>query len=399
MLNDRQAEHIPGCNMAFYKWALTQIGGFDPIFHQAGDDVDICWRLQQAGHRIGFNPAGFVWHYRRSTIRAYLKQQHGYGEAEALLVRKHPECFNSLGGNLWHGRIYGTSKFGVLIRAPIIYRGRFGSAGYQSVYAADPPLTLMICTTLEYYVLVLLPLGVLATVFHQLLPLAVVGLLIPVGVCVAAGAQAALAKAKQRWWSRALVALLFFFQPIVRAWARYQGRLLVHPTLIAPQQSLDSLALRDSQQRLGEAQYWAEQPIDRLGWTGAILARLDQHGWPNKADIGWSEYDVEVYDTRWCRLQLTTVAEDHPESKQLIRCRLRARWALRTKVAFWLLCGLELLLCGLLAGRQPWLWLVLLTLPLFAYFIHRQQRNLQSIITILLDEIAREWNLTKITKT
>ena len=44
MLTDRQAEHIPGCNMAFYKWALAQVGGFDPIFHRAGDDVDLCWR-------------------------------------------------------------------------------------------------------------------------------------------------------------------------------------------------------------------------------------------------------------------------------------------------------------------------------------------------------------------
>src|SRR2546422_5242134 len=45
MLNDQAAEHIPGCNMAFWKRALEDIGGFDPIFTKAGDDVDICWRL------------------------------------------------------------------------------------------------------------------------------------------------------------------------------------------------------------------------------------------------------------------------------------------------------------------------------------------------------------------
>ena len=136
MLTDRQAEHIPGCNMAFYKWALEQIGGFDPIFRQAGDDVDLCWRLQQAGLKIGFSPAAFVWHYRRSTIGAYLRQQRGYGEAEALLVRKHPECFNSFGGSLWRGRIYTASRFGDLMRPPIIYRGLFGSAGFQFLYAS-----------------------------------------------------------------------------------------------------------------------------------------------------------------------------------------------------------------------------------------------------------------------
>ena len=88
----------------------------------------------------------------------------------------------------------------------------------------------MVCTTLEYHVLVTLPLWVLSVTFHPLLPLAITSLLISLGVCVAAGAQAALPRKKTRWWSRPLVALLFFLQPIVRGWARYQGRLLVRPT-------------------------------------------------------------------------------------------------------------------------------------------------------------------------
>ncbi|MCX6893435.1 MAG: glycosyltransferase [Verrucomicrobia bacterium] len=396
MLSDRQAEHIPGCNMAVYKWALAEIGGFDPIFHKAGDDVDVCWRLQQAGCKIGFSPAAFVWHYRRSTVGAYLKQQHGYGEAEALLVRKHPECFNSIGGSLWHGRIYTPSQFGVFIRPPIIYRGRFGSAGFQFLYTAEPALTLMVCTRIEYHVLVTLPLWVLSATFHPLLPLAITSLLISVGVCAAAGAQAALPKDKTRWWSRPLVAMMFLLQPVIRGWARYQGRLLVHPAPLAPQQTLDSIALRDRGQSLREVRYWAEKPVDRLAWADGILGRLDERGWPNKADIGWSEYDVEIHDTRWSRLQLTTVAEAHAGNKQLIRCRLRACWALRTKVAFWSLCGFEFLVCGLLGSRFPSLWLLLLTLPLFAWFIRRQERNLQSMIAVLLDELAKEWKLAKV---
>jgi hypothetical protein len=256
----------------------------------------------------------------------------------------------------------------------------------------------MVCTTLEYHVLLTLPLWVLSATFHHLLPLAITSLLVSVGVCVAAGAQAALPKAKTRWWSRPLVAMLFLLQPVVRGWARYQGRLLVRPAPSAPEQTLDSIALRESKQCLREVCYWAEQPVDRLAWAGAVLRRLDQHGWPNKADVGWSEYDVEIYDTRWSRLQLATATEVHPGGKQLIRCRLRAFWALRTKVAFWSLCALELLVCGFLGSRLPWLWVVLLTLPLCAWFIHRQQRNLQSMIAVLLDELAKEWKLTKVTQ-
>src|SRR5947199_7465072 len=178
MVTDRQAEHIPGCNMAFEREVLLEIGGFDPTFRRAGDDVDLCWRVQQAGHKIGFSPAAFVWHYRRSTIGAYLKQQSGYGAAEALLVRKHPEYFNLFGGSIWRGRIYTASKFGVLVRRSIIYRGLFGSAGFQSLYASAPAATLMLCTTLEYHLLITLPLWLLSLTFHYLLPLAITSLAI-----------------------------------------------------------------------------------------------------------------------------------------------------------------------------------------------------------------------------
>jgi hypothetical protein len=64
-------------------------------------------------------------------------------------------------------------------------------------------------------------------------------------------------------------------------------------------------------------------------------------------------------------------------------------------VAFWSLCGFELLICGLLGPKLPWLWLLLLTLPLFVWFIRRQQRNLQSIMVVFLDELAKEWRLAK----
>ena len=104
--------------------------------------MDVCWRLQQRGFRIGFSPAGFVWHYRRSTVRAYLRQQSGYGEAEAMLVRRHPEYFNSFGGSVWQGRIYTASKFGLTFRRPIIYHGLFATGFFQSLYrrASRPPL-------------------------------------------------------------------------------------------------------------------------------------------------------------------------------------------------------------------------------------------------------------------
>src|SRR6516165_3211357 len=106
LLSDELAEHIPGCNMAYRKEALVAIGGFDPRFRAAGDDVDICWRLQDHGWTIGFCPTAVVWHHRRNSIRAFWKQQYGYGKAEAQLEDKWPQRCSALGDIRWAGRIY-----------------------------------------------------------------------------------------------------------------------------------------------------------------------------------------------------------------------------------------------------------------------------------------------------
>ena len=139
LLSDTEAEHIPGCNMAFRKTALQAIGGFDPQFRTAGDDVDVCWRLQQQGWTIGFSPAAMVWHHRRNAVRTYWKQQQGYGKAEALLEKKWPEKYNVLGHLSWAGRLYGKGSTRVTSWSQgRIYQGTWGSALFQSIYARAP---------------------------------------------------------------------------------------------------------------------------------------------------------------------------------------------------------------------------------------------------------------------
>jgi hypothetical protein len=374
----------------------------EPVIHQhdeppACDDKRRQERLQQAGFKIGFSAAAFVWHYRRSTLGAYLKQQRGYGEAEALLVRKHPEYFNAFGNSMWRGRIYAASKYGlVLKRDPIIYHGVFGSAPFQTLYAAQPALTLMLPTTLEYHVFITLPLWVLSVTFPALLPVAIASLLISVAFCAAAGAQATMQKTKRRWWSRPLVTLLFFLQPIVRGWERYQSRLALRLTSEPTRETLDSVSLRESGAALDEVRYWAEQRIERVDFVARILRELEQRGWPSRSDIGWCEFDVEVFGNRWSKVQLVTVTEDHPRQRQLIRCRLRARWSSQALAVFWLLVAFEAVVVGFLGGWKSWWALLLLTLPLFAYFLTRQKRHLQSQLVVFLDDLAKELNLIKV---
>jgi glycosyltransferase involved in cell wall biosynthesis len=396
MLTDRLAEHIPGCNMAFYKWALDDIGGFDPIFRKAGDDVDVCWCLQQQGYEIGFSPGGFVWHYRRSTAKDYLKQQRGYGEAEALLVHRHPEYFNWFGGSQWQGRIYSQAKFGVLTRQPMIYHGWFGSGFFQTLYSPAPSFTLMLLTSFEYHVLITLPMIVLAAMFRSLIPTTAGVLLLPIAVCAAAALQADIPQNRRRFWSRPLVALLFFLQPIVRGWERYKGRLDAPRSRLAARENLESLAREGKELAFDQLEYWNDKGIDRLDFLNIVLERLDQRGWPNKADSGWNNYDIEIYGSAWSHLQLLTVSEILGQGKQLLRCRLRPVWSLFAKATFWVTLGAQLLVIGLLGQSFWWLALLLITVPAFVWVIAKEQSDLQRVVSVFLDEIASDLKLKKI---
>ena len=139
MMDDEEAEHLPGCNLVVTRAAFQAIGGFDPQFHAAGDDVDFCWRLRDAGFRLGFAPGAFVWHWRRPSIRAFLHQQLGYGHAERLLLAKHPARFTRRGGPRWQGFVYGGGPVRVM-PGSVIYHGPMGEAGYQAVVNRMLPL-------------------------------------------------------------------------------------------------------------------------------------------------------------------------------------------------------------------------------------------------------------------
>ncbi|HVU99874.1 MAG TPA: hypothetical protein VHH88_00840, partial [Verrucomicrobiae bacterium] len=197
-------------------------------------------------------------------------------------------------------------------------------------------------------------------------------------------------------WSRGLVAWLYFCQPIVRGWARYHGRLAPRPAPLAAQQTLDSVALRNSDLPLEQLDYWAETRIDRLQFVAAMPRELARQGWAVKSDEGWSDYDLEVYGSRWASLRITTIAEDHPVNRQLFRCRLRPVWSLQAKAGFWGLLAIELLALGI--SDASWRWLLLLPVSVAAalWLLRREKRTLQSTIAAFLDGFAKQWNLFKI---
>jgi glycosyltransferase involved in cell wall biosynthesis len=421
MLDDRNAEHIPGCNMAFWKWALEEIGYFDPLFRAAGDDVDVCWRLLQHNRRIVFSHAGFVWHYRRNTAGAYLKQQHGYGIAEALLRHKHPEYFNSLGGMRWRGRIYNPHRLAGAFGRSVIYHGMFGSGLFQTLYTPAPVGLTFLLTSLEWHVVVTLGGVLLTLVWPALWPLPVITFLTSLGVAVASAAQVELPAAQRRFWSRPLVAVLYFLQPILRGWPRYARRLRRSETPLAARTTVREMAHR--YQRVSSIQtlhYWNETGLERFEFLRALLERLDRDRWQASVDSGWDEHDVQIHGDRFTKVVVNTVAENHGGNKRLLRVRLAARWTLVAKVFFWAVVALVALFVFVMQHTVPtavktihgtvvreivmteprsyglWALAAWVLVPLVAGYLHLRARRTMRLGMALLDLTAQELKLIKL---
>ena len=230
LLSDTEAEHIPGCNMAFRKECLEAVGGFDPQFRIAGDDVDLCWRLQERGWTLGYSPAAMVWHRRRNSVQAYWRQQWNYGRAEALLERRWPEKYTPLGHLTWAGRIYGKGHtIGLHSLRERVYHGLWGSAPFQSVYRPPPSLLESLLLVPEWYLVnaALAALAALGFLWRPLLlALPVLGLsvgLVLVQACLSAARaelKTNLGSRPSRWKPRMLVAFLHLLQPAARLWGR-----------------------------------------------------------------------------------------------------------------------------------------------------------------------------------
>ena len=314
--------------MAFRKESLDSIGGFDSQFRIAGDDVDICWQLQNQGGTIGYSAGAVVWHHRRGSIKGYAKQQYEYGKAEALLERKWPERYNSVGHLAWSGRVYGNGAGRTLgWRRWRIYYGTWGTGLFQSVYQRSRSAFATLALVPEWYLVIIALAGLSAlSVLWTPLLLALPLLLIAGGTLVYESVQAAArstfrAPPKSRFQAmrlRSTIAFLHMLQPL----SRLLGRLRYG---LAPwrRRSVQALAVP----RPRTSNIWSEDwqsPDQRLA---GIDARLRHTG---SAVLHGSEYDrwdLEVRGGIMGATRLRLAVEEHGAGTQLVRLRSWPRYS------------------------------------------------------------------------
>jgi len=322
LISDEKAEHLPGCNMAFRKDSLKAVGGFDPQFWIAGDDVDICWRLQQRGWTLGFSPSAVVWHHRRDSISSYWKQQFNYGKAEALLEKKWPEKYNGRGNCIWTGQVYGTGITKTLgFLNGRIYHGVWGSAPFQSLYQKTPGLIQSLLLIPEWYLIIfgLFMLSCIGFFWKPLLitlPLFIFALGTPVAQSILCTSNACFPKESRSRFKilkmHFLTACLYLIQPLGRLFGRLS--LGLTPWRRHGQHKLSLPWPRNHS-------IWSEswQPHERR--IESIENSIRKQGVVLIRGGDYDSWDLKIHGGLFGALRIRIAVEEHAGGRQMIRLR------------------------------------------------------------------------------
>lgn len=95
-----RVSYVPSAAIVCRVEVLRQLGGFDQSL-RAGEDVDLVWRLADAGWRCRYEPASTVHHAARPTWAMWARQRVAYGSSAAPLAKRHPGALAPLRMSGW----------------------------------------------------------------------------------------------------------------------------------------------------------------------------------------------------------------------------------------------------------------------------------------------------------
>ena len=311
LISAKEAEHIPGCNCAFRKECLEAVGGFDPIFRSAGDDVDLCWRLMERGWKLGFHPAAMVWHHRRNSLRAYWRQQIGYGKAEALLERKWPSKYNAAGHVTWVGKLYGSGITRALGRSRI-YQGTWGVAQFQRIYEPLPGTVAWLPLMPEWYLVILALLVLVASqAFWPPLRYASIPLMVALVAPLSYALKTAAYEFKgMRWPYRFVATGLHLAQPLARLCGRINHGL-------TPWRHHGSRRHASPLPRV--VQLWSEEWRSPEEWIRKLEKALSKQFAVTTRGGEFDQWDLEIRGGLLGGIHTRLAVEEHGGGKQLLR--------------------------------------------------------------------------------
>ena len=84
-----RVSYLPAAVLVCRVEAIREVGGFDEAM-RFGEDVDLVWRLDDAGWRCRYDPRSVIEHEPRPDWRSWVAQRVGYGSSAGPLAMRHP---------------------------------------------------------------------------------------------------------------------------------------------------------------------------------------------------------------------------------------------------------------------------------------------------------------------
>lgn len=110
--------YVPAAALVCRADAVRSIGGFDETL-RVGEDVDLVWRLDEAGWRCRYEPSVVVAHRARPDWPAWIGQRVTYGTSAAPLARRHPGALAPLRVSGWSLAAWGAAVVALPRRVPL----------------------------------------------------------------------------------------------------------------------------------------------------------------------------------------------------------------------------------------------------------------------------------------
>jgi mycofactocin system glycosyltransferase len=95
-----RVSYVPSAVLLCRVDALRDVAGFDESLRY-GEDVDLVWRLADAGWACRYEPSAIARHAIRTSLQGWLLQRYRYGTAAAALERRHPGALAPVRVNRW----------------------------------------------------------------------------------------------------------------------------------------------------------------------------------------------------------------------------------------------------------------------------------------------------------
>jgi len=105
---EKYVDHIPTCNLCLKREIFGSVGMFDEEFVK-GQDLELNYRIINAGYKLLYSPKIKVVHHRKNHIRDFTRQIFKWAKAKVAIIRKHG--FQGLTSHIYLWPLYAIVSF------------------------------------------------------------------------------------------------------------------------------------------------------------------------------------------------------------------------------------------------------------------------------------------------